>query len=191
MSNIKTHFIDHWKHYSVISVISLVIFLGFNSTHGKIMGCYAQSDAYVLAEYSEVTTSICTDTEGNVSTCSSTDSWSKPASVVWSNTTINGELTSSNMTEANKSLIYETNHGIYTTSYPPHDESKSRDSDFDNFSFHQNIKHTVRIKEPDNFSQVTKDLDFYPNCLRLKKAGFSLKVKTWYGISYDVEEFNE
>lgn len=75
----------------------------------------------------------------------------------------------------------------------------SRDYNFDRFSFHNDIEHIVytmkTVVEDGVEKQVpdynTKSADFYHTCNKLREQGNAMTIKTWYGLSYNVEETTE
>lgn len=165
---------------------------GFDETHGVITSCQVKAQTYVLAEYSESDTYACTDADGNMTTCTDWDYWDEPASEVYVATTIDGNLSYTNVPD----LAFEINLGFYDVPMPEHDISMKRDYDFDRFSFRHTFDHTVYMLKTvldDNGNEVqesdytTKSEDFYPQCELGRKQGNAMVVKTWYGNAYNVE----
>jgi hypothetical protein len=177
---------------SITILISLSIFLGFDKTHGFITSCQVKAESYVQANYSDTDIYSCTDMNGDSDICTDTDYWDKPASEVFYVNTIDGSLSSSNVPD----LAFVTQNGFYNTPRPKHNFSMSKDFDFDNFSFHNPIKHTVytmKMVIEDGLEKKVPDFnnkpkEFYSTCNKIRESGTSILIKTWYGFSYNAEE---
>lgn len=179
---------------AALGVVS-TIWAGFDETYGYVTRCEVRASNYVEAEYSETDYYPCTDMDGNLSTCSDTDYWDKPASEVFEAVTVDGQLVQAYPED----VPFKTQGGYYNVPTPPHDKSMSRDYYFDRFSFHNDIKHIVytmkTVIEDGNEKQVpdynTKSPNFYHTCNKLREQGNAMTIKTWYGMSYNVEETTE
>ena len=179
---------------AVLAVIGGVVF-GFDETYGTISSCHVQAKSYVKANFSEYVHDTCWDSEGNSYDCSGWEYWDEPASEVFVATTIDGNLASTNIDEdvVRENLL---NLGFYNVPMPPADLAWQNDSDFDDYSYHNEFDHTVYLMktvldENGNETQVadytTKSENFYPRCEMARKQGNAMVVKTWYGNSYNVK----
>tara|TARA_Y100000588_G_scaffold222812_1_gene236731 strand:+ start:13341 stop:13916 length:576 start_codon:yes stop_codon:yes gene_type:complete len=171
------------------------IWAGFDQTYGYVTRCEVRASNYVEAEYSKTDTYPCTDINGNSGLCTDTDYWDEPASDVFEAVTVDGQLVQAYPED----VVFKTQGGYYNVPTPPYDQSMSRDYDFDRFSFHNDIEHIVytmkTVVEDGIEKQVpdynTKSADFYHTCNKLREQGNAMTIKTWYGLSYNVEETTE
>ena len=65
---------------------------------------------------------------------------------------------------------------------PPHDKSMSKDSHFDNFSYHTDTKLKVYAINEEGKNTWNEPISKVNKCL--ENIGLHAEVKTWYGITY-------
>ena len=144
-----------------VSLASMFIYLGFDSSPYKIEMCTSTVTRYVTAEYSEVT--FGTDAEGNPTT--ETDYWSEPASQVW------------NETVRNVPAVYPP--------MPPTWTGMSSDPDFDNFQNHTDTSLIITATADPDITTFQEPISKVPDCLIM--IGHITQVKTWYSITYGTD----
>jgi hypothetical protein len=177
-----------------LTIAAIVIFCGFGESHATVTGCMAQVKSYQTAYFEEDYITVCTstDADGNLvtETCTETSYWEKPASQVFSATTHNGNLSS----ESHTDLASFLNQGFYTVPTPEIERvvpwSSNDEYHFEYYRATHNTTHTVLMLREDESDNVTKDPSFYLVCENYREQGNSIKVKTWYNISYNVEGFS-
>lgn len=162
---------------AAVAVVAAVgIYLGFDTDVAKITACDVTTKLYVTAEYSEY--SCETDFEGETS-CG-TDTWSEPASDIWTVRTYNNQVTYS---DVEHTIL--TSYEYYTSPMPPRDEGMSRDSDFDNFKNHNIRSMKVYLNRNGEADHFSKTASYNPQCNIDREKEKEIVVKTWYGISYN------
>jgi len=168
-------------------VSAIAIIAGFGEGRATVTSCHVTYQAEVTAHYSEryLTTCTTTDSNGNLRTtpCHQTRHWSKPASLVWTAQTINGELIA-NVTDETK--VYKGNHGYYMVDVPPRDESLSKHYNFDYFR----TSRTSKLKIVVDFNQERREFgdspSVYKSCESSRENFIPITVKTWYGNPYKI-----
>jgi hypothetical protein len=161
-----------------VSGLGLAVFFiwfGYGETKSRIQSCEARVSKYVTAEFSEVVSSICTDGDGNMSSCTSTNSWNEPASKVSTLTTVNGRVAA---TVSNSSVLHAAHYPLM----PNRNESMSEMANFDNFKQHVDTSLVIRVydsKDDDYFSEP-----IYKNGACIQKIDQWIHINTWYGVMY-------
>lgn len=169
---------DTVKIAIVVVAVVAAIWAGFDYEVSKIKTCSIEVTRKVMAEFSETTVSVCTDSDGAYYTCEDTDYWEEQASETYYATTINGQLESYHGPEP--TLI---GHGYYSlTSYPPVTERMDKDPDFDRYSNRHNVSFFI-VTEHSSFGESANK---YKQCLA--RLGKPAVIKTWYGIQYGIDE---
>jgi hypothetical protein len=179
----------------VVATGAVVIWNGFDETNATITGCHVRTVAYQTAYFEEDYNSTCLNFDGELESCVKTNYWDKAASPVWNVTSINGSEPTHNV-QADEN-VYLTNVGYYTTPVPEIDYSleqnwsQNDEYNHDRYSSTYNATHTVYMDRQGESDHLSKDPSFYGQCNEFREQGNSLKVKTWYSISYNVEKFTE
>ena len=163
-----------------VVMVSGLIWYGFSSSISQVNQCTAIVKKYVIAEYSETTYSTCTDSDGNVYSCSDTDYWSEPASEIFIAVTTNGEFSGA---EWPTTIQY----GAHYPPMPPHNTRMRKSYDFDNFSFKTvaDLKVHVTDEMTGESSEFSDPISKNPRCV--EKLNQFISVKTWYAITYGSE----
>lgn len=166
--------------YIIVAVsimVTLIIWFGFNSQMANIVSCETTVSKYVLAEFSETSTGVCYDSEGDTYTCVNVDHWDEPASEVYTVKTINGKIT------------YQS-HGfdIVSSFYPPmplHDRTFNNEPFFHGFNKKTKGKLVTTVNMSGELETFDDPISKASQCL-LKLESFVV-IKTWYGIAYSSE----
>ena len=157
-----------------IATLTVGIYFSLDTEIIELSECHAHTKRYVVAEFSEVSTSI--DSEGYVST--DVDYWEEDASEVWEAITVNGEL------EFSSSDSVKSEYGIfYPTNYPPVTIDYSKDFDFDRNK--KKLSEQVTIYFTDSERTMSEGVKNYPKCI--ENIGKLVYVKTWFGMPYSIE----
>lgn len=162
----------------VAGAVIATVASGFSNAISSVDQCRATVKKYVTAEYSEMTVSMCTDFEGNMSTCMETDYWSEPASDVFVALTVNGEL------QGRQYFETDLRYGAHYPIMPAHDTRMRSHPDFDNFEYHTNasLKVLVTDKLTNESSVFSEPMSDNSKCIN--KLGGVITVDNWYGITY-------
>jgi hypothetical protein len=170
--------VEHKNKYPLVLgtlMFGSVIYFGFGSHKDIISSCNMKVDTFVKAEFSETTTVM--NADGTSST--DTDYWSEKASVVYKSLFKNGEIISSSMPQ--EKITEMLNTGIQP--YPSIIHSFRSDRHFDRYSKKRIIDGKTSFSSGDYVT--SKSYDDYNNCM--KRLNEETTVKTWYGISYNIE----
>jgi len=179
---------------AIIIAVSGGIYNGFSTSNSTITSCRVDTSVKQIANFSEDYTSICTeiDTDGNAYTeiCEETRYWKKDVSQLLSVTSINNNPPTHNTVD---SEVYQHKDGYFIAQTPELSESLIEawdnidEDNFDNFEVISTIKHTVFVDNEGKYDFVTKNANYYPLCNAMRENNQTLTLKSWYGISYDVE----
>lgn len=135
-----------------------MVYVGYGEENYTVDVCRSTVSKYVTADFSEIVTGI--DFEGNLYT--ELDSWSEPASEVYTETVVNDIPVFPPM--------------------PEHDISINKESNFDRFRFHTNTKLTIEAYNSEDRKSFTEDIIKAPNCINMIDR--TVSVKTWWTITY-------
>jgi len=171
ISNMTKKQIKILNYLGGLIFISIFIYSGFNVKIKTVSGCTSHAEAFMQANFSEVTIEI--NYEGYPE--ASTDYWDERVSDIRHVRMNEYEIVSTNSS-------YNTVNGISTPKTDfDYDKSASRKSNFDDFSLNYSHDLSQHFKDGDKISISSSEYEKCNN--NLNKQIF---VKHWYFFSYGV-----